>query len=202
MKQDAINSLLEQREKKRHDDMLRQFEIDTQKQQAHEQNKLYSRKRRNQQITKAENEKEYHKFLSQQVLDKQRKFVDAKTENYDKQEVERQRYFDRLKEFQKANDLKQEMLQKYMSQDSANLNSKKDEEAYLRHIEHEKVRAQQKAERDQQLRLKRKQDNLEVLDRQIREKQHQQLSRLSRKSRFLIRIHLLGIGLAMFLPLM
>ena len=52
MKNDAINSMVERKEKRRHDEMLRQYEIDSQKLKVQNENKLYSKRRRNQLIQK------------------------------------------------------------------------------------------------------------------------------------------------------
>lgn len=52
MKEDAINSIVERKERLRHDEMLRQFEIDKHNRILQDESKVYSKRRRNQQIQK------------------------------------------------------------------------------------------------------------------------------------------------------
>ena len=103
--------------------------------------------------------------------EKDRRFIQAEGEKYEVEHQNRQRYFNKLKEYQKANELKNKMLQRYISQDEAILNSTKDEKAYIKHIEEEEKRAIQKEISEKQLKFKKNKDNYNVLDQQIREKE-------------------------------
>lgn len=174
-------SILEQREKKRHDDMLRQFEIERQQQQVFDENKMYSKRKRDAKISKLDNESEYHQFLTRQLKEKQEKlksekeadlnFLHAEKIKLEKEDRERKKFFEKLKNIQKTNDLKNKMLEKYMAQDVAILNSRKDEQAYIKHISEEEKRAAEKAMKEQLIKDKRKHDNSAMLDMQLKEKE-------------------------------
>ena len=106
-----------------------------------------------------------------------KKIIQAEGQRYDLEHQNRQKYFDRLKDYQKANDLKQKLLESYMSHDHAKLSSSKDEQNYIKHIEEEQRRAMQKEIKDKQIKLKKSKDNYSVLDQQIREKEMEKLSK-------------------------
>jgi len=93
-----------------------------------------------------------------------------------KEDQDRKKFFDRLKGFQKANDAKHQMFKKYMSQDAAQLNSKKDEKAYLHHVADQEIKAAQKELNEKTLMTKKNQHNFNVLDKQIRDKEIQKLA--------------------------
>jgi hypothetical protein len=122
---------------------------------AYDDNRIHSKRKRNNRLSKIDHESEYHKFLSQQLFEKHNKlksekeadkrFVIIEKEKIQKEDQERQKFFDRLKNFQAANEAKNKMLEKFMSQDEAQLSSKKDEQSYLLNIAAEEERAKEKA---------------------------------------------------------
>ena len=107
MKNDAKNSMLARKEKRRHDEMLRQFEIDKQMQREQEESKINSKRRRNNLIQKKEQEHDYYNFLSHQAQEKRNKrtaeiqadkqFVQAERAKLTVEANNREKYFDKLR---------------------------------------------------------------------------------------------------------
>lgn len=94
---------------------------------------------------KKQEEVEYYNVLAMQAREREHKqkeekdadklFLQAENQKLDREENMRKRFFNKLKKIQNDNDAKQQRLVKYMAQDPAVLNSKKDETAYIRNIE-------------------------------------------------------------------
>lgn len=64
-----------------------------------------------------------------------RQFSLAENAKLDKEHHLRNQFFEKLKKIQDKNDEKHHRLLKYMSQDAAVINSKKDEQAYIKNLE-------------------------------------------------------------------
>ena len=67
MKNDAKNSMLARKEKLKHEEMLRQFEINKQMQIETEESKINSKRRRTNLLQKKEQEHDYYNFLTHQT---------------------------------------------------------------------------------------------------------------------------------------
>lgn len=134
-----------------------------------------------------EQENDYYNFLSQQSQEKRnkrlaeieadRRFVSTERDQMTVQHNNRLKYFEKLKGYQLANDEKNKMLQKYMAQDEVQLNTKKDEKAYLKAIQEESKKAQEKDRKNKLTFIKRKQENFDILDRQMKEKEQERLNK-------------------------
>ena len=64
-----------------------------------------------------------------------KKFLQSETKKMEDDEVNRNKFFSKLKKIQVKNDQKQQSLLKYMQQDPKALSAKRDEQAYIKNIE-------------------------------------------------------------------
>jgi hypothetical protein len=112
------------------------------------------------------------KINSEKVAD--RHFSEAEKVQLNKQEAQRNQFFNKLNKIQEANDLKQKKLREYMEQDPKELRSKQDEVNYLRNIE---VAEHKNLMKDQQMKSKKEHDQVTAsqgLAQQLQEKELQQ----------------------------
>jgi hypothetical protein len=186
LKSDAMHSIFEQREKTRIEKDIRLYEVEKQHKLANDESRMHSSNIRSAKMAKLDNESEYYKFLSHQLLEKQnrlnnekeadKKFAQTEKVKLDQQHDERNRYFDKLEGFQKANDQKNLMFKKYMAGEQTFIDSRKDEAAYIKHLELENQKAEKESQLEIKKRIKMKNENFYLLDEQMREKERKQMA--------------------------
>lgn len=179
-KEDAKTGYQELLVKKHQDQIMRDMERDMQKQKIAQEQKIQQDMQANNLLKKKKEESEYYQMLTLQAKERQYKqrqdkeadkqFGIAETEKLNNEEKLRNQFFSKLKKIQEKNDEKHHRLLKYMSQDAAVLNSKKDEQAHLRNIElSEKKEVKKEFVQKQHRDISKKDNNLE-LDKQMNEK--------------------------------
>ena len=83
----------------------------------------------------------------EKVKDKQ--FAQSEIAQMNKDEATRQQFFRRLNDIQDANDRKHEAHLKYMSQDPAALGALRDEQNYMKNMQLQQLKDQQKFKEDE-----------------------------------------------------
>lgn len=129
-------------------------------------------------------EKFLHRILALQhksKIDKQysekaadRQFFEAERMQLNKQEEQRNQFFQKLSKIQEVNDMKQKKLQEYMEQDPKELRSKLDERNYIKNLE---MAEKKNLQKDHESKFKKEKDqinNYRSLALQLQEKQIQQ----------------------------
>lgn len=113
--------------------------------------------------------------LDQKITEKQadRRFFEAEKQELEKLDAKRNKFFEKLSNIQKVNDIKQKKLQEYMEQDPKELRSRQDEVNYLRNMQ-----AVEKNNLKKDLEVKSKkvynqEDNFNSLSNQLQEKELQ-----------------------------
>ena len=144
-KNDAYNSLNEMNSYKREQQSIKEME----KQMYYNRMKMQEEMEKQKRIEDKEKLKSdqinYSRILQiqqQSKLDKlnndklaDKKFSEAEKRKIEKEEEQRNKFFEKLSKIQETNDIKQKKLQEYMEQDPKELRSKLDEANYLKNLE-------------------------------------------------------------------
>lgn len=139
---ESINELsIMKRQQRNINEIERQLYSDKLRQQEQIENQ-----RKNEEKEKAKTEQmSYHQILSMQHKSKvdkfrtekeaDRRFFEAEKKQLEKQDDQRNQFFQKLSNIQQVNDLKQKKLQEYMEQDPKEIRSKQDEINYIKNLE-------------------------------------------------------------------
>jgi hypothetical protein len=159
---------------------MREMEIDMQKQRAKEEERVQRDMKEIGQIKRKQEEKNYYNILAMQAKEKQYKvkqdkeadknFSIAETVKLNREEQQRNQFFNKLKKIQHDNDQKHDLLKKYMDKDPAVLSSKKDEQSYLKNIQISEKQAIKKEFTSKQSKDIHMMKNNELLGMQLQEK--------------------------------
>lgn len=125
--------------------MMRDMEKEMHRQKLQREQKIQQDQQQQQKIKKKQDENIYSQTLALQAKERQNKmkqekesdihFSKAESVKLNNEEMQRKGFFDNLKRIQDLNDQKHKSLLKYMSQDASVLNSRKDEQAYIKSIQ-------------------------------------------------------------------
>ena len=186
MKNDALNTILKQQERKKYEENLKKLEIEKHQQMTYDENRLFSRNKKKAKQSKFEKDSLYFKFLNQQQQEKNKRIQDEKIadvkfsqkekEKLDNEEIERKKFFTKLQDIQNANDAKNKMLTKFMNQDDVFIKNQKEEQAFIRHIELENQKAIQKEENARKNLYEQNMRNHKILNDQLREKENKKIA--------------------------
>jgi len=180
LKVDALVGFSEVQTKKQQDQMMKNIEIDMQRDKLEQERKFQLEKEHQQKMKKRDEEIQYSQMLALQAKEKQSKlkqdkesdvrFSQAESIKLKNEEKARDVFFDKLKQIQDNNDKKHKMFLKYMEQDQSVMNSKKDEQSYLNSIQIGEKKATKKEFTDRRDKDYNIQQNSEMLEKQLEEK--------------------------------
>lgn len=128
----AQSGFTEMKLRKQQEDNMREMEKDMYREKISKEEKLQNELMQQNKVKKKQGESDYYNMLAMQAREKQKKaqqeketdkqFLIAETAKLNHEEMSRNRFFNKLKKFQTDNEIKQQSLMKYMSQDAAVLN--------------------------------------------------------------------------------
>uniref|UniRef100_A0A7S3NZK5 Uncharacterized protein n=1 Tax=Euplotes crassus TaxID=5936 RepID=A0A7S3NZK5_EUPCR len=155
-----------------HNKMKMQEQIDTQKRI--EQKEKYKTDQANySKILALQHKSRLDQANYEKVADRQ--FSEAERLKLNKEEEDRNRFFQKLHQIQERNDIKQKKLQEYMEQDPKELRSKQDEKNYLKNLEIAEKNGIMKDHEEKNKKQKDQISNYNSLAQQLKEREfHQQ----------------------------
>jgi hypothetical protein len=177
---DALVGLNDLQTKKRQDQMMRDMERDMHKEKMLKDQMVQEKQRRSNIDKKKLEENEYHSMLGMQAKEKQMKllqdkeadkhFAHAEAVKMNNDEDNRKKFFTKLKDIQDKNDQKHHSLLKFMQQDSAVSNAKRDEQNYIKDIALGERKAINKEFTEKQGRANNVMNTNDILSKQLQEK--------------------------------
>lgn len=179
-KVDAQMGFSELQEKQKQEQQMRDMEKDMQRDKLMQEQRINEERLRNEKMKKRDEENKYSQMLALQARERENKkkqekeadkqFLISETNKLKTEENQRSLFFNKLKKIQEDNDQKHKSLLKYMSQDQAVINSKKDEKNYIKAIEVGEKKAVKKEFENKRNRDYTTQNNMDVLTKQLQEK--------------------------------
>jgi len=179
-KKDAMTGMNVINERKKQNQMIKDLERNMHRENLQKEQKIQNDLKTKGNIKKKQDEQEYYNILGMQSKERQykhkqdkeadRNFAKAETIKLDQEENARSQFFKKLKNIQDVNDQKHHRLLKFMEQDPAVLNSKKDEQSYIKSIELGEKKAIKKEFDEKQNRDFTKKQNNDLLSKQVQEK--------------------------------
>ncbi|CAI2360014.1 unnamed protein product [Moneuplotes crassus] len=177
----ALASLSELESRKKQDLLMKNMEINRQRDQMKIEHEREQALKREKIAQKKKEETNYHHILAEQEREKKQKqlqdkeadkhFLADETNRLEKDDAERSKFFKKLKDIQVKNDEKQKSLLKYMQQDKASLNAAQDEKNYIKSIQIGDKKALHKELTEKLTKDKNIKNNFQVLSMQLKEKE-------------------------------
>lgn len=164
-----------------HDKMKQQETLDNQRRKE-EKEKMKNDMDNYSRILQLQHKSKMDKLNSEKAADRQ--FSEAERAQLNKQEDQRNKFFEKLAKIQENNDLKQQKLKEYMEQDPKEIRSRQDEVNYLKNLE---IAEKKNKAKDIETGQKKNQDkisNYRSLAQQLQEKQFQQQNIKSQENAF------------------